>query len=380
MAPSLREGVSQARSFEFLRLGRQAPWLVLGLGLLLGPGAFPHRARAAPASGADPAALLEQGREAYEMLECPKAVASFRKVLAHPKATPAQRVEAYVGQAWCQVVEGNEALARETLQKALEIRPDYPVSPDLSPKLAAVLEAAQRDFRARAKVEIDLDVTARGAPPELGMRVRDPAGQVNEVLVRYRTDGEWREVAAHSEGASLWTARLEGAAAGTLPLYVETKNRYGFVSGREGTAESPVAVRVEPAAVSAALAPPAATGAASGTALTPLAWTAAGLAVATVGAGTFFGLKAKEEEARFNGDPSQFGSHDEALAVGRSAQRNATTATVLFVSAGVLAATSGLLFVVDGSHGPAGDAVEPGFAAAAMPLHGGGLFALAGRF
>lgn len=96
-----------------------------------------------------------------------------------------------------------------------------------------------------------------------------------------------------------------------------------------------------------------------GTNLMPWAWTAIGVGVAAAGAGVYFGLEAQDAEERNQAAANDPDRQDELDSTAQDAEDNATLATAMFVTSGVLIATGATLWILDATSGEQSAAIAP---------------------
>lgn len=359
-------------------------------------------ALAAPGARADDgrvaAARLARAKKLYDAVSYAKALRAYKHALAARDISPQQKFEALLGEGYCLVVLGRSREASTAFDKALTLNPVYRPPPSLSPKLASAVTAARAKLHMTAPT-LSVHPGAAGPPPTISISAADPSALVHRIEVEVRLPGKTlAPVTPTSAGSVKWTVALAGAAGKTVGVVVRAYDIEGFEVARLGTDTAPASVTVpaapkatpKPPKVAAktpphatkpppkAVTPPVQTASSQGgSAYGPLAWTTAGLGVAALGAGIYFGLQSNAAAARYDQKPSHYTSQDAALADARLAQQDGSLATGLYVGTGVLAAASGLFFYIAHAHSaPATESTD--FAIA--PVRGGAMLMAVGRF
>lgn len=191
-----------------------------------------------------------------------KVVKTLRAVLGDKDATRAQRLRALELTALAQLILGDEAAARATFERLLDVDPGYQlrdrsgsprikkffddvkadVVPGFSPDLVAELDhAAPPDATAGRRLEIDVRATAG-------------AENVKEVvlLVRRRGEQDYRAVEGAFRGDARWRVRLTPEAsrdAYVVEYYVEGRGLTGQTVARVASPEAPLAIAISPGSV-----------------------------------------------------------------------------------------------------------------------------------
>jgi hypothetical protein len=212
----------------------------------------------APAvAGAGPADELAAAEVLFDEQEYGAVIATLRPVVAGNQATRAQRLRALELTALSQLILGDEAAARATFERLLDIDPGYPLRDHSgSPRIRRFFDDVRRDV----VPDFDADHTAEldhAAPPEatagrrLEIDVRATAGgdRVKEVVawVRRRGDQDYRDVAGAFRGDARWRVRLTPEASRepyTLEYYLEGRGLTGQVVARVGGPDAPLTVAI----------------------------------------------------------------------------------------------------------------------------------------
>lgn len=196
--------------------------------------------------------LLAAGEDLFDEQEYDKVVRVLRPVLGDTAATRAQRLRALELMALSQLIVGDEAAARASFERLLDIDPGYQLRDRSgSPRIRAFFDQVKRDvvpgFDADRVAELD-----HAAPPsatagrrlELDVRAIRGAEHVKEVvmLVRRRGEQDYREVAAAFRGDARWRIRLTPDASPVeyaIEYYVEGRGLAGEVVARIASPEAP---------------------------------------------------------------------------------------------------------------------------------------------
>jgi hypothetical protein len=252
---------------------------------------------------------------------------------------------------------GSEAVDR--FKKLLVIEPAFKC-PSCTPRaMTAFYEAAEW---VSSNGFLQLSTPAIASKPGLIERVTvklesDPLKLVRSVRFHHRAPGdEWSETFAPlEEGAAAVEVYLP-----SLQYWVELLGERGEVLKRVGTANVPLAVEAprvvapaptfaaKPSARLAESAPP------SGPRYRPLAYAAFGASAASLGAGVYFGARARSTRDRLaNVSRDEAGrvvgiTQAEANQLSDSVVLDARTANYLFASGAALAVTGGLVFWLGG--------------------------------
>jgi len=356
-------------------------------------------ALAAPRARADDgrvaAARLARAKKLYDAVSYAKALRAYKHALAARDISAQQKFEALLGEGYCLVILGRSTEAATVFGKALAMDPVFEPPPSLSPKLASAVAAARSKLH-MTRPTFEVHPGTAGPTPTIAIAATDPSALVHRIEVQVRLPGKALAPAtATSAGSVKWTVPVAGAAGKTVGIVVRAFNIEGFEVAHLGTDTAPASV-VVPAAPKAkpkklaaklpppkkvppkAVTPPPATASShGGGAYGPLGWTAAGLGVAALGAGIYFGVQGSAAATRYNQKPSHYTSQDAALADAKLAQQDGSLAIGLYVGTGVLAAASGLFFYMAHAHAaPAPDSTD--FAIA--PVRGGAVLMAVGRF
>lgn len=215
---------------------------------------------AAPRAYADEARveeLLAAGEDLFDEQEYDKVIRVLRPVLSDTATTRAQRLRALELTALSQFILGDEAAARVSFERLLDVDPGYQLRDRSgSPRIRTFFDQVKREvvpgFDAERVAELD-----HAAPPsatagrrvELDVRATRGAEHVKEVvlLVRRRGEQDYRAVAGGFRGDARWRIRLTPEASRdeyAIEYYVEGRGLAGEVVARIASPEAPRSITI----------------------------------------------------------------------------------------------------------------------------------------
>jgi hypothetical protein len=236
--------------------------LVLGAAALAATSLPPRPARA---DAAEVARRLAAAEDLFDEQEYGKVVQVLRPVLGDPAATRAQRLRALERTALAQLILGDEAAARVTFERLLDIDPGYQLGDRSgSPRIRRFFDEVKR----QVVPDFDADLVAvldHAAPPavtagrkvELDVRAVSGATHVKEVVLHLRPRGEqdYHAVAGAFRGDARWRVRFTPEASRdryVVEYYLEGRGLTGQPVARVGSPEAPLAIEVGPGSATAA--------------------------------------------------------------------------------------------------------------------------------
>jgi hypothetical protein len=280
-----------------------------------------------------PNPYLAQAQELYQALKYPQALERLELAQQVPGQSSEQQAEVFAWVARCQIALGRGGAARSSFQRVLQLRPDYDLGKGLSPKITEVFESVKSET-----VPADFfQVQEKLGPSNLRLEWVDPWHRA--VSLRWRVRRGTGEA---------WISRDQPLADGVhradLPVspaeneivfwYVEFLNREGAVVHSVGTAISPrtqIPSAARPAAAQQSPTPP------SRTIPRVLAYSAAGVAVATLSTGAYFGLQSNRLGQSARAEPWS----DTSRGLQGQAESSARVANACFIGGTVLTLASG---------------------------------------
>jgi hypothetical protein len=195
---------------------------------------------------------VEQAEKLFQDMEYDRARKIARSVLSSPGASPEVLVTAYRIQGLCLSAMGKPGKAVRAFRRLLAIEPEFRISPDISPKLAAPF------FQAVAMSRGDKGILLRHNPPEpkmvlggLLLKVRlaaDPLRMIRTVRMRFLTDQDKKErrmTAAVRKPGLLGMRLPKGLKAREIHYFFEALNEHGGVVKRLGGKKKPFKLRVQ---------------------------------------------------------------------------------------------------------------------------------------
>jgi hypothetical protein len=171
--------------------------------------------------------ILARANQLYQALEYDRVIPLAEAVLARPKLSLEERLEAYLLQGKSLAVVGDPIEAEKAFRLLLRARPDFRMDADSSPKILAVFRKVlveetetQRLLEEALRKQIIANIRLSGEVPEnpvggypltFRYRVTDPSGSVEKVTLQYRRQGEAEYSALPLVG------RVDGSWVGAIP-------------------------------------------------------------------------------------------------------------------------------------------------------------------
>jgi hypothetical protein len=200
---------------------------------------------------------LAAAEQLYEDQDYAKVVKTLRTALTDAAATRAQRLRALELTALSQLILGDEAAARATFERLLDIDPGYQLRDSSgSPKIATFFDDVKRDvvpgFEPEMSAELDhaapSSATA-GRRLEIDVRATSGADHVKGVVLfaRRAGDQDYAQVDAAFRGDARWRVRYTPEAsrdAYTLEYYLEGRGQGGEAVARIGSPEAPLSISI----------------------------------------------------------------------------------------------------------------------------------------
>ena len=201
------------------------------------------------------AARLSAGEKQYADQDYAAAVKTLMPVTRDPAATRAQRLHALELIALAQFIRRDEAAAKDTFERILDIDPGYQLHDDSgSPRIREFFEQIKRQLVPGYGEAAELDHAApqsaqAGRKVEMDVRAVRGAQAVTDVVVMIRRRGEmqYKAIAAAPHGDAQWRATwsLEPSrSAYQLDYYVEAHGPAGEAVGRIASPEDPLPLAV----------------------------------------------------------------------------------------------------------------------------------------
>ncbi len=237
---------------------KRAVALAVALALLapVAPAAGPLAPPAAHADAAQVKKLLAAGEQLFEDQEYDKVIRVLRPVTTDAAATRAQRLRALELVALSQLILGDDAAARASFERLLDIDPGFQLTDQSgSPRIREFFdEVRARVLGADAGASAALDHAAPTEAPaarrlELDVRVTAGEDHVKEVrfFVRRRGTQDYDEVAAAFRGGARWRVRWTPPASAdpyVVEYYLEGRGLAGEPVARAGSPEAPLTIEI----------------------------------------------------------------------------------------------------------------------------------------
>lgn len=227
---------------------------------------------AAPAVSGTPGDMLAQAKERYEQLEYDLVIPLAEGVLAAPKATVEQRLDAYLLQGSSLAIVGNPIDAEKPFRFLLRGRPDFDMPPETPPKILAVFRKVQVEERTireqmqeleRKRIieqlvieDAEIEEATGGQPVVFDVAVRDPRGAVAKVAVRYKRDGqaEYSVLPLTQDASGRWRGEIPGEWTENddglvMQYFIGTAGNDGSPLLDRGSESAPLTVDVAPGSV-----------------------------------------------------------------------------------------------------------------------------------
>ena len=230
-----------------------------------------------PAITESSARLLEKVKELYRSLEYEKVIPVAEQLLERDDLAVDQRLDAYRYYGSAKAIVEDPIEAERPFRMLLRSRPDYDLPPDTPPKILNVFRRVQTEEKALAsqlreverarivsqlKLIGDLPTQGRGGRAlALSLRLRDPTGSVDAVLVPYRREGQasFSSLALQRDDAGDWRGAIPAEftadeAGFTLEYFIQTLDAVGPLL-EEGTAREPRRIAISAGAIDRARPP-----------------------------------------------------------------------------------------------------------------------------
>lgn len=192
--------------------------------------------------------LLDQGRRFYADLEYQEAESALTRALAMPGLPDAFRVQVLESLGFVQVVEDEEAAARNSFERLFAIDPYFVVrEPSGSPRVAEIVEsvrsrvAPDAAIDPDAQIRVDLPSAAlASSATEVHLAVSSPAIVRLVIHVRGDHDVAYRTQDVAVGGGAVVASLAPVPDATELEIYVEGRDARGRLVTREGSQLSPL--------------------------------------------------------------------------------------------------------------------------------------------
>jgi len=220
--------------------------------------------RAAPVDPQTIESYLDRGKKLFDDLDYAAAIQALTPVTRDARATRAQRLRALELIALAQFIRNDEAAARATFERILDIDPGYQLRDTSgSPKIRAFFEDLKRQlipgFDPNAGADLEHAAPTAGTSGksiELEVRATRGADRVFEIAVATRRRGElaYRTVIAAPRGDARWRARLTpepSARPYVLEYYVEARDAGGSAVARIAAPDAPLEIALAAGSIAA---------------------------------------------------------------------------------------------------------------------------------
>jgi hypothetical protein len=204
-------------------------------------------------------AYLAKGKQLFDDQEYAGAIQALAPVTRDARATRSQRLRALELTALAQFIRGDEAAARATFERILDIDPGYQLRDSSgSPKIRTFFDDLKRqlvpgyDPGAGADLEHAAPTAGNaGKPIEIDVRATRGAERVFEIVVATRPRGRltYTLVPGSPRGDARWRARVTPDAAAksyVLEYYVEARDAGGGAIARIASPETPLEIALAP--------------------------------------------------------------------------------------------------------------------------------------
>lgn len=198
---------------------------------------------------------LERGKQLFDELDYAAAIQTLTPVTRDARATRAQRLRALELIALSQFIRNDQAAARGTFERILDIDPGYQLRDTSgSPKIRAFFEELKKQlipgFDPNAGADLEHAAPTAGTSGksiEIDVRATRGSDRVFEIVVATRRRGElaYRATLASPRGDARWRARVTPDAAGksyVLEYYVEARDAGGAAVARIAAPDSPLEI------------------------------------------------------------------------------------------------------------------------------------------
>jgi hypothetical protein len=224
-------------------------------------------------------AVLDEARSLYAALEYDRVLPLANEVLTRDDVTIDQRADAYVLQGSALAIVGDNIEAEKSFRLVLQMRPDFDLPADTSPRILSILRKVQaevKEMRAQArrqqlsKIVDGLALKSEhptahegGLPLAFAYRFTDPTGAVDSVRVQYRKagGGAFASLPLERDDQGTWSGKVPGdytANEGGLVVefYVDTRSSENDKLLQAGDEASPLRIDVAPGSADRAPPPP----------------------------------------------------------------------------------------------------------------------------
>jgi hypothetical protein len=182
----------------------------------------------AMAQDASPKALLAQAKALFEDMEYDAVIPQAEKIIAHPKSTTHEKLDAYLLMGSSLVIVGNQVDAEIPFRSVLRISPNHSLPSNESPKILSVFNMVKQEeqaiFDQTRAMELSMLLQQMsiigsveqnqngGIPLEFSYRIRDPRGMVDHFQVNYRRQGEksYSSLALSQDNSGDWLGAVTG--------------------------------------------------------------------------------------------------------------------------------------------------------------------------
>ncbi len=199
--------------------------------------------------------FLTRGKKLFDDLDYAGAIQTLTPVTRDARATRAQRLRALELIALSQFIRNDQAAARATFERILDIDPGYQLRDTSgSPKIRAFFEDLKKQlipgFDPTAGADLEHAAPTAGTSGrtiELDVRATRGGDRVFEVVVATRRRGEiaYRTVAAAPRGDAKWRARITPEVVtkpSVLEYYVEARDAGGAAVARIASPDAPLEI------------------------------------------------------------------------------------------------------------------------------------------
>jgi hypothetical protein len=196
---------------------------------------------------------LARGQKLFDDQEYAGAIQALGPVTRDVRATRAQRLRALELIALADFIRGDEAAARATFERILDIDPGYQLrDPSGSPKVRAFFEQLKKQLIPNYDPTAGADLehaapTAATAGRALEIEARATRGNVFDLVVATRHRGElaYKLTAATPRGEGRWRARITpepSANPYVLEYYLEARDAGGAAIARVASPDQPLEI------------------------------------------------------------------------------------------------------------------------------------------
>ncbi|MEM6730761.1 MAG: hypothetical protein AAF658_04355 [Myxococcota bacterium] len=212
--------------------------------------------------------MLTQARKLAEELEYPRVVALTESVIEDSRATPKDKLDAYLLLGSAQAFIGNPLEAESAFRFLLRGRPDFEFPEGTSPKITWVFRKVQHEEReilkqteemrrARVASAMKLGLAAPerakgGEPVRFELKIRDPFGAVQVASLHYRKSEEplFSRLPLKLDDAGLWVASIPAEWTAnergeTLEYFIGTEDAQQTILRSLGSEADPLRIALE---------------------------------------------------------------------------------------------------------------------------------------